>query len=228
MHSPGGSVDFVVRPTEPEPFEQAARGVVRGVVSGEQGRDAERAERVIDGRACCLRREPATPRRRREMEPELVHVGRARPEATAPDELLRLEDGPVLDPVLALRRDLLVESSRNLLVREWSADERGHALVAPQGQREGQVVGSPTAEFESGRGGGVHRTHARGDTVNHMAIRAALVAVAAGAFWLGRAEADCAIDTYSVHLNLAATTPEDASWPAGVELTQLDDTTITW
>ena len=45
---------------------------------------------------------------------------------------------------------------------------------------------------------------------------------------LGRAEADCAIDNYSVHMNLAATTPPDDSWPAGVELTQLDDTTITW
>ena len=58
--------------------------------------------------------------------------------------------------------------------------------------------------------------------------RAALVALAAGAFWLDRAEADCAIVNYSVKLNLAATTPPDDSWPATVELTQLDDTTITW
>jgi len=58
--------------------------------------------------------------------------------------------------------------------------------------------------------------------------RAALVALTAGAFWLDRAEADCAIVNYSVLMNLAATTPQDDSWPAGVELTQLDDTTITW
>ena len=57
--------------------------------------------------------------------------------------------------------------------------------------------------------------------------RAALV-VAASAFWLDRAEADCAIVNYSVQMKLAATTPQDDSWPASVELTQLDDTTITW
>jgi hypothetical protein len=58
--------------------------------------------------------------------------------------------------------------------------------------------------------------------------RAALVALAAGAFWLDRAEADCAIDNYSAHMDLTATTPPDESWPAGVQLTQLDETTITW
>ena len=58
--------------------------------------------------------------------------------------------------------------------------------------------------------------------------RAALVALATGAFWLDRAEADCAIVNYSVDMNLAATTPPDDSWPAEVELTQLDETTINW
>ncbi len=58
--------------------------------------------------------------------------------------------------------------------------------------------------------------------------RAALVAMAASAFWLHRAEADCAIVNYSVEMALAATTPPDDSWPATVELTQLDETMITW
>jgi hypothetical protein len=52
--------------------------------------------------------------------------------------------------------------------------------------------------------------------------------MAAGAFWLDRAEADCAIVNYSVDMNLSATTPQDDSWPDTVELTQLDETTITW
>jgi hypothetical protein len=58
--------------------------------------------------------------------------------------------------------------------------------------------------------------------------RSTLVLVAASAFWLGRAEADCAIVNYSVQMNLAATTPKDESWPDTVELTQRDDQTITW
>ena len=58
--------------------------------------------------------------------------------------------------------------------------------------------------------------------------RAALVAVAAGAFWLQRSEAECGVMSYYVQMKLAATTPQDDSWPATVELTQVDDTTITW
>jgi len=58
--------------------------------------------------------------------------------------------------------------------------------------------------------------------------RAALVTVAVSAFWFGRAKAECGVVNYSVQMNLAATTPQDDSWPENVELTQVDDTTITW
>jgi hypothetical protein len=58
--------------------------------------------------------------------------------------------------------------------------------------------------------------------------RAALVAVAVGAFWVGRADAECAALNYSVQMKLAATTPKDDSWPASVELTQIYDNAITW
>ena len=52
--------------------------------------------------------------------------------------------------------------------------------------------------------------------------------MAAAALWLDRAQADCAIVNFSVQMKLAATTPQDDSWPESVELTQLDDRTITW
>lgn len=63
--------------------------------------------------------------------------------------------------------------------------------------------------------------------MNHWQ-RAALVSVAAAAFLLDRAEADCAISIYSVEMTLASATPPDESWPTNVELRQSDDTTIAW
>jgi hypothetical protein len=58
--------------------------------------------------------------------------------------------------------------------------------------------------------------------------RFAVASVAASAFWLGRAEADCAIRFYSVDLELASTTPPDPVWPGSLRLTQRDEKTIQW
>src|SRR5262249_56555506 len=91
---------------------------------------------------------------------ELEHalLGSVRTEAAAAHVLPigAEEEGPVLDPVRRLRRDLALQSLFDCGAARWSSDEAGDLGIVPEPEREPEIIGAPDTKAEPSRPQKVH------------------------------------------------------------------------
>src|SRR5689334_22325368 len=122
------------------------------MMAREESARAEDAERVIDHRPRGLSGISETPAAWPQVETQRVDglVQVVGPEPATACEISRFKEknGPVLDAMRLLRRDLPREPLADLELGEGPADPAGDLGITPERPCQGEVVGGPEAESE--------------------------------------------------------------------------------
>ena len=155
MAQAGWGVELFVGAAETEFEDEALRGGVGRVVTGEEGLRACVFEgKFYDGAGRFLG-ESAAPIGAAEMNAQLEDgVFRAiGTEAGATGVLVRIkkENRPVLDIVSGAEIYFCVQPFLGFFRREWAADEARDFRVSPEGQSEREISAGPMTKAEAGR-----------------------------------------------------------------------------
>src|SRR3954447_903115 len=133
------------------------------MMAREESARAEDAERMIDHRPRGLSVISETPAAWPQVETQrvdgLVQVVGPEPATADVTPGRPEEDGPVLDAMRLLRRDLPVEPLADLELGERPADPAGDLGITPERPCQGEVVRGPEAESEPLRAQEIRRAH---------------------------------------------------------------------